>query len=66
MEPKYELYREKYIVTEWRDDSVYKTESQGYGWFDMAEVDHPPRGVIYASPATDHDGPLVAIRRKRV
>lgn len=60
---EYEVYREKFLVTEYKDDAVYKTQSQGYGWFDMDEVYHPPKGVIYA-PVSNFDG--LAIRKKKM
>lgn len=59
---EYEVYREKFLVTEYKDDAVYKTQSQGYGWFDMDEVYHPPKGVIYATIG-EYEG--VGIRRKK-
>lgn len=38
-ERRYDVYREKYKITEYRDGAVYRTESQGVGWFPMEDVD---------------------------
>ena len=63
---EYELYRERYLVTKWKDGAVLETEFVGAGWFDADEVDHPQRGVIYAGPSTnDPNAPVVSIRKKK-
>lgn len=36
---KYEVYREMFAITEWRDGSVYRTESLGCDWFPQDLVD---------------------------
>ncbi|WP_188187516.1 hypothetical protein [Nonomuraea sp. SYSU D8015] len=35
---KFEVYKEKFRVTEWRNDQVYSVESMGAGWFPEDEV----------------------------
>ena len=30
---EYEVYMEKFLITMWRDDAVYRTESKGCDWF---------------------------------
>lgn len=66
---EYEVRRELFRVTEWRDGAVYKTESLGYAWFDekMVKDNNPAEtNLIYAAPSTK--GPFAGqmnIRRKR-
>lgn len=60
----YELYRERYRITEWRNGTVYAVESEGCHWVEDSVYDaNVPAvtGILYAS-VTDHDG--VTIRRK--
>lgn len=66
-EAEYELWREKWRITEWKDDSVYKTEKFDEGWWPMAEVNaNLPRetNVIFVRGGVN--APLTAIRRKRI
>jgi hypothetical protein len=61
---EYELRRELYQITQWKDDSVYRTESLGIAWFDQSVVDsNKPRetNLIYASVDNDE----MNIRRKK-
>lgn len=61
----FEYYREKFLVTEWRDGSVYATESQGCAWFEDDVVDRnipADTNVIYAFPSSDFK--VSAIRRR--
>jgi len=58
----YEVWREVFRITEWRDGAVYRTISEGHRW-----VDHgvsPPRGYIYAPPSEDPPNTAMTIRRK--
>jgi hypothetical protein len=62
---QYEVYREKYVVTEWRDGCVYKTLSVETGWFDLEETEHPPFGVSYAAASDEFAENNSTIRKKR-
>lgn len=68
---EYEVLREVFRVTEWRDGAVYKTESQGIGWYDEAVVkaNRPAdTNLIYSPPSTKdlpYEGSWLMIRRKR-
>lgn len=66
---EYEFYRELFRITEWRDGTVYKTESLGYGWFDEATIkaNRPlETSLIYSVPSTKVQAEIGSgIRRKR-
>lgn len=58
----YEVYREVFTITERKDGAVFATESLGYKWVDMAEVDaNRPNetNLIYASPSSKYTGPTI-------
>lgn len=67
-EKQYEVYRELFKITEWRDGCVFKTESQGYAWFDL-EVEKANRpaetNLIYASPSDEFSLGNMTIRIKK-
>lgn len=53
-----QTYMKKFIITEWRDGAVYRTEQAETDWVDLDTVDAnrpADTGVIY-SPAVDADG----------
>ena len=55
-DPQYEVYRELFLVTEWRDGAVYRTISRGHNWFLTSVVDdNRPRdtNLIYASASDE-------------
>lgn len=66
---EYELRRELWRITEWRDGCVYKTESVGVDWFDEKVVrkNKPATtNLIYVAPSST--GPYadtLNIRRKK-
>ena len=62
----YELYRARYRILEWRDDSVYKTEFVDTGWFgeDEIEANKPSETNMLFVTSNDTE-PLVHIRRRR-
>lgn len=63
---QYEVYMEKYRITEWRDGCVYRTESLGYGWFDAEEAKAPQdKNIRYAAASTEVALTQMTIRRKR-
>jgi hypothetical protein len=58
----YEVLRELFEITEWKDDSVYKTKSLGYMWIAAhVEKQNVPResNLIYAVPPTSYEGPTI-------
>lgn len=60
----YELHRELFRITAWRDGAVFRTERAGVGWFDEQVVrdNHPAEsGVIYTCVSNDT---TTGIRRK--
>lgn len=68
MDGQYEVYREVFSITEWKDDAIYTTVSLGYGWYDMDMVDaNQPKqtNLIYAPPSTTNHDVAMPIRRKR-
>jgi hypothetical protein len=50
-----EYYLTKYRITEWKDDSVYRTEKLETGWFDAVIVDtnKPGETDLMFVPAND-------------
>lgn len=49
---EYEVYRERFRVTEWRNESVFRTVSEGHTWVPMSTIEaNVPRqtNVTYAS-----------------
>jgi hypothetical protein len=62
----YELYRARYRILEWRDDSVYKTEFVDTGWFGEDEIEaNKPRETNILFVTSNDTEPLVHIRRRR-
>jgi len=62
----YELYREKFKITEWRDGAIFRTASEGLEWFDEDVVKgNVPKetDVLYAPPSTSFEG--MTIRHKK-
>lgn len=65
---EYEVYVEKFIIDEWRDGCIFRTASQGYGWFPKVEVDNnKPREtqVIYAAASDEFANSNMTIRVKK-
>jgi hypothetical protein len=62
----FEVYKERWRITEWRDNSVYKTEYVDEGWYDEDEVlANKPRKTNIMFIVSDTMDPLVHIRNKR-
>lgn len=62
----YELYREKFRITEWKEGAIYKTASEGCHWFDQELVENnipSDTQVLYVAPSTSSNVPIT-IRRK--
>jgi len=54
---KYEVFREMFAITEWRDGCVYRTESLGCDWFPMGMVElNLPRvtHIMFVPVSTSH------------
>lgn len=68
---EYEVLREVWRITEWRDGAVFKTERQGIGWYDEATVkaNRPAdTNLTYTAPPTSalpYEGSWLMIRSKR-
>ena len=65
---QYEVYRELFEITEWRDGCVFTTKSLGYGWFDQTveKANRPAEtNLIYAAPSDDFSLGNMTIRLKR-
>jgi hypothetical protein len=61
---QYEVYREKFRITEWRDGCVYRTESLGCGWFAMPESERPSEiGIMYAAASDEFARNNMTIRK---
>lgn len=63
----YEHLVEIFEITEYRDDSVYKTKSHGERWVDIDEK--PPNGFQYAPLSSEREMELItkginSIRKK--
>ena len=58
----YELYRARYRILEWRDDSVYKTEFVDTGWFGEPSTTHV-RAVIKVIGDVDWNPGRAGFRR---
>ena len=65
----YEVYREKFTITEIRDGCVYKTKSLGCGWFDEMEVKQARTlkvgDIGYAAATDEFARNNCTIRKKR-
>lgn len=59
---QYEVLREVFRITEWKDGAVYKTVSEGNQWVPFG-TPYQVDGRIYAHPSSSYRGP--AIRRKK-
>lgn len=35
---KYQGLRQIYIITEWKDDCIYRTKSKGYAWITLGTI----------------------------
>ena len=66
---QYEVYKEVWKITEWKDGAVYRTESVGSGWFLEAVVkaNRPAvTNLIYSVPSlNDPTAPTLLIRKVR-
>jgi hypothetical protein len=65
---KFEVYRQLFRITEWRDGCVFRTEPVRYDWFPEAVVDaNVPRttNLIYAAPDDEFARNNMTIRRAR-
>lgn len=65
---QYEVYRERFRVTEWRDGCVYHTQSEGCGWFDADVVTANRPGatnILYVAASDDYAQTHSTIRIKR-
>lgn len=64
----YEYYRQKFIVTEYKDDCVFRTRSEGHGWFPGEVVDgniSRETNIIYAAPNDAFSEENCTIRKKK-
>jgi len=62
-EKNYEVLRQVYEVTEWKDGAVYKTVSRGYKWVGMDEK--APEGFLWVSMPTGYSGKTIRKRGKK-
>ena len=56
---QYQVLREVFRITMWKDDSIYRTVSQGHRWITPeTERDNVPKtsGVLYAPPSSSYEG----------
>lgn len=63
----YEVYREVYQVTDWRDGAIRSTESQGARWVSQTDVDAnrpADTGLVYASPPSSYRGATIRAARR--
>lgn len=58
---QYECLVDVYDITEYRDNSVYRTKLRERTWIDIDERLKAPKGVIYA-PISERD--IISIRRR--
>jgi hypothetical protein len=64
---QFELYREKFRITEWKDGAIFKTVSEGCEWYDEEFVKaNRPResNLMYIVPSTT-EKVLTTIRIKK-
>jgi len=67
-EIEYEVYRERFRITERRDGCVYRTESLGTGWFDdnMVKANEPGKtDIMYVAASDEFAENNTTIRKKR-
>lgn len=64
-EPEYEVLREIWVVTEMRDDSVYKTEFSHEDWVPMGVHGDKAKGLIYCPLPNGHPLPFSQTIRKK-
>jgi hypothetical protein len=62
----FEVYKEKFRVTEWRNDQVFSVESMGEGWFpeDEVKANVPSESEILYTDKIHPDG-LAPIRKAK-
>jgi hypothetical protein len=66
-EIEYELYMEKFLITMWRDGTVYRTESQGCGWIpERVYIDNKPSktNVMYIAATDEYARTHMTTRRR--
>jgi len=62
------VYVQPFLITEWRDGAVLRTEAQEHGWYDEAVVQaNKPResGVIYAAANDEFAQTHMTVRIKK-
>ena len=47
----YECLVEVFEITEWRDNSVYRTQFKELKWIDIDDCNNPPKGFQYVPQA---------------
>jgi hypothetical protein len=66
--PGYEVYVQRFRITEWRNGAVFRTEPLEHGWHDKSVADaNRPResGIIYAAASDDFARTHMTIRVKK-
>lgn len=64
----YEVYVQPFLITEWRDGCVFRTQRQECGWHDKSVVDaNRPResGVTYAAANDAFAQANMTIRKRK-
>jgi hypothetical protein len=60
-----QFYREKFQVTSWKDDAVYKTKSLGCDWFDEDTILNKPKNILYVAASDKFARENSTVRRKK-
>lgn len=63
---EYEILMEKFIITEWKDGTVYRTESRGLEWIsgeDLKNNTAADTGIIWAPAPLDYKGQTIRTKR---
>jgi len=68
VDDKYELYMEKFRITEWHGDTIYRTQTLGCDWFPAETIDgnYPHyTGFMYVAASDEFAQNNVTIRRAK-
>lgn len=63
---EYEVLMEKFLITEWKDGCVFRTESRGLEWLSGEDLRNNVAlhtGIIWVPPPTDYKGQTIRTKK---
>jgi hypothetical protein len=61
-----QFYREKFLITQWKDGAIFKTKSLGCDWFDEDVVNNPKKNIMYVAANDKFAQMNSTVRRKKI